>query len=168
MEVCPQCQRHLPSDKRFCFDCGPLIPHQDSQPLQPPLPQVEGLRLRIVSRSGRACMIVPHRRAACFSPRLGPVAKRKIEKPFSFWCDIGIPLVALLFVITLMFALTEALRATGISLFGLAVIAVPLSGAIGAERIWLAGYWRMGLLGMLVSEGCIWALAAFFAVWPLF
>lgn len=168
MDLCPQCHRHLPSDKRFCFDCGPLISIQDQQPLQPPLPCVEGLRLRIVSRSGRACMIVPHRRAACSSPQLGLVAKRKTEKPFSFWRDIGIPLVALFFVFSLMFALTEALRAIGFSLFGLAMIAVPLSGAIGAERIWLAGYWRMGLLGMLLSEGCMWAIAAFFAFRPLF
>lgn len=168
MDLCPQCHRKLPSDKRFCLDCGPLVRTEDTQPLQPPLPELPGVRLRIISRSGRACIIVPKLRTVVRSQQLGPGRRRKTPKPFCFWPDLGIPLVALLFVFSLMLALAEALQASGLSPVGLGLIALPLGGAIGAERIWLAGHWRAGLVGMCLSEGMLWAIAASFAFWPFF
>jgi|GEM_PF-1869905 hypothetical protein len=167
MDLCPQCHRKLPSDKRFCLDCGLLVRTEDQQLLQPPLPELSGVRLRIISCSGRACIIVPKHRTTARGQQLGRPRRRKSDKPFCVWPDLGIPLVALIFVFSLMLALAEALQASGLSPIGLGLIALPLGGAIGAERIWLAGHWRAGLLGMFLSEGILWAIAASFAFWPL-
>lgn len=166
MCACSHSYVSLTRDAIVCADCGMAL--DVARYPAPPLPVLMGITLRRVDTALRPVAVPrvhllheptrlrqePLQIAAQIQQRIAPAAP--VIRP---WCDIIAPLIALVFVMSVVLGVAAALDVVGVSPRGLGLLAIPLAGAIWAEATWLEGRWAVGLLGMLLWDAVLWTLA---------
>jgi len=161
MCLCPCCHGSTSLDAAYCSDCGtPLHRARTLDPVQ--LSAVTGTTVRLIGELEQLPALGPTVRLV--EPQIRPATLRHVHQVriqrIHPWRDVGVPLVAWVFVISIVMGVAEALAVVGISPRGLATIGVPVAGALLSEAAWMHGRWRSGLLGMLAWDALIWLLAA--------
>ena len=128
------------SEASYCSECGLLI---------------EGTRRIVIRPVPLRTALVPKARPLD-QKRLAPL--RQEQQRFS-WRELSIYGVAWAFVVSVVLGVAAALDAVGTTPQGLALVGVPVVGALLAEASWLNGHWRSGLAGMVLWEGLLWLIA---------